>query len=72
VRWFLLVLLLFAVAWGCHQQEGTRILGLMFREELRLSYRDLALAFGSFVFASTAGFVLMAVGVGFSDLPTSK
>jgi MFS family permease len=60
-RWYLLVLLLFAVALGWHQRGAMSILAPMIGEELRLPFLDLSYMFGSFALASTAGFLLMAV-----------
>jgi MFS transporter, ACS family, hexuronate transporter len=60
-RWYLLVLLLFADALGCHQREGMWILALMISEELRLAFPNLGYVLASFGLASTAGFLLMAV-----------
>jgi MFS transporter, ACS family, hexuronate transporter len=61
VRWHLLVLLLFAVVLGCYQRGEMAILLLMIREELKLSVVDFGFVLSSFVLASTAGFLLMAV-----------
>lgn len=60
-RWYLLVLLLFAIALGCYQQGEMAILVLKIRDELMLSILDLGYVFASFALASTAGFLLMAV-----------
>jgi MFS family permease len=56
-----LALLLFAVALGCHQRESMDILGLMIREDLRLSFPDVGNVLASFALASAAGFLMMAV-----------
>ena len=60
-RWHLLVLLLFAVALGCHQRASTWNPVPMISEELRLTFIDVGYVFASFNIAWTAGFLLMAV-----------
>lgn len=60
-RWYLLLLLLFAVALGCRQREGLDILVPLISDELRVAFPDIGSVLASFAFASTAGFLLMAV-----------
>lgn len=59
-RWYLLVLLLLAVALGCYQRGETSIL-LVVIHELKLSVLDFGYVVASFGLASTPGFLLMAV-----------
>jgi len=59
--WYVLVLLLIAVALGCHQREGMGILAPMISRELRLGFPDIGGILASLALASTAGFLLMAV-----------
>lgn len=60
-RWYLLMVLLFAVALGSYQRGEVPALLLMIREQLKLSLVDVGFIGASFGFASTAGFLLMAV-----------
>lgn len=61
--WFLLVLLLFAVALGCYQGDGTRILAPIIGQELRLDFPALGAVLASFALASTAGLLVLAAFV---------
>ena len=59
--WYLLALLLFAVALGCYQRGEMPLWIVMIRDELSLSFDGVASVFSTFVLASAAGFLLMAI-----------
>ena len=60
-RWYLLVLLLFAVALGFYERGEMSISLLMIREELGLSLAAVGFVLAIFTLASIAGFLLMAL-----------
>lgn len=59
--WYLLALLLFAVALGCYYQGAMSASVPMIHEELRLSVADVGAVNLTFELASAVGFLLMAV-----------